>query len=107
MANPNKGEVEFRIGEKRFVARIGSNEASSATPHMGGKVIFDANLRDIMCLRALLFVAVRGQNGVDTIEDAGNLLDEDPITCFKAIDEAMGFFFQRWIKPEKQKAAIL
>lgn len=107
MANKEKGEIEFRVGEKRFVARIGSNEASNATPHMGGKIIFEANLQDVMCLRALLFVAVKGQNGVNTIEDAGNLLDEDPVACFKAIDEALGFFFQKWIKTAGLKTANL
>ncbi len=107
MANKEKGEVAFKVGEKRFTIKLGSNEVAEATPHLGGRVIFEADLRDMMVFRALLFVMCKGQNGVDAIEDAGNLIDEDPIGCANAVQEALSLFFQRWIQIEKQKAASL
>lgn len=109
MANPEKGEVEFRVGEKQFKIKLTTNGAAEASPYMNGKAIFDVNLQDMMCLRALLFVMSRGQNGIQTIDDAGDLIDSDPITCTKAVNEAAALFFQKWIQmtPNTPKSGSL
>lgn len=105
MANPERGEVEFRVGEKRFTIRMTTNAVATATPYMGGKSIFDIDLSNLQYVRAVFFAMCKGQNGVDTLEDAGDLIDEDPITCQKAVNEACSLFFQRWIKSQEKKAA--
>lgn len=104
MANKQKGEVDFSVGTKRFSIKLSANAAASAAPYMNGASIFEAQVRNMDHLRALLFATCKGQNGINTIDDAGDLIDEDPIPCAKAIDEALSLFFQRWAQKAETQA---
>lgn len=101
MANKERGEVRLTVDGKSYTLKLGTNEAAEASPYMNGKSIFEVDLQDMACFRALLFVMVKGQNGISTIEDAGNLIDEDPTACAKAVNEAASLFFQRWMQNQQ------
>lgn len=98
MINPEKAQIEFKVGEKKFSVTLNSKTAISAQREMPGKTIFDFNLHDVEYVIAILFALCKGQNGVDSIDDACSLFDEDPVTCQKSVDEVSTLFFQKWTR---------
>jgi len=104
MANQHNGEVELSVGGKTFNLKLNHNKVAEAEPHMQHS-IFQVERGGIAEMRALLFVMTKGANGINTIDEAGTLLDEDPSACMEAVNEAVNLFFQRYGKPQKEKEA--
>lgn len=104
MANKHNGEVSLLVGEKAFTLKLTHNKAAEAEPFMG-KPIFEIDHSGIAEIRALLFVMTRGQHGVNGIDDAGDLLEDDPIACMSAVNKALDAFFQKYAESQQAAAA--
>lgn len=104
MANPHKGEVEFRVGEKVFNLKLTHNSAAVAEEYMPDRTIFDIQGGGVLYVRALLFAMTKGQHGINTIDDAGDLLDDMPAEVTRAVNRAATLFFQKRVSAEKQVA---
>ena len=93
MANELNGEVALVVGEKEFTLKLTMNKAAEAEQYMSGSLFtYNPGLRSA---RALLFVMVKGKHGINTIEDAGDLLEEDYPTVTNATTNAVTLFFQK------------
>lgn len=99
MANKHNGEVSLLVGDKAFTLKLTSNKAAEAEQYMNGSSIFEFK-GGLNSVRALLFVMAKGSNDVSTVEDAGDLIDEDPLAVTKAVNEASALFFQKY-SPKK------
>lgn len=100
MANKHNGEVPLVVGDKAFTLKLTHNKAAEAEFYLGTS-IFKVVGGGVKFIRALLFVMTHGEHGVETIEDAGDLLEEDPVAITKAVSEASTFFFQKYSKKKK------
>lgn len=98
MANQHKGEIPLLIGDHQFSLKLTSNLAAEAEEFMDGSIFeYDGSLKTN---RALFYVMVKGNAGISTIEEAGDLMDEDPAAVIGAVGEAITVFFQKF-SPEK------
>ena len=97
MANKHSGEVALLVGEKAFTLKLTTNKAAESEQYMNGRSVFDFE-GGLNSIRALLFVMVKGQNNVNSIDNAGDLIDEDPLSVTKAVNEATALFFQKYSK---------
>ena len=102
MANKHNGEVSLVIGSKTYVLKLTHNKAANAEPYLGTS-IFNVVGKGVSFIRALLYVMTVGQHGIETIDDAGDLLDDDPVAITRAVSEATSFFFQMYSKETTSK----
>lgn len=101
MANEHAGEVALKIGEKHFTLKLTHNKVAEAEPFMNTS-IFDALGGGIGYIRALLYVMTKDQ-GIGSIDAAGDLLDVDPSACMDAVNKATSLFFQKYDRGTKSK----
>lgn len=89
MANPHRGEVPLRIGDRVYTLRCGNNALAELEEAIGVPVPqlwqrWSDGVVGIRELRAMLWAFARGAHRKLTLEDAGNLLDEagtEPVTA--------------------------
>lgn len=96
MANKHNGEVALSVGKKAFTLKLTTNKAAVAEQYMSGTSIFDFE-GGLNSIRAILFAMTKGQHGIESIDDAGDLIDEDPLEVTKQVNEATALFFQKYI----------
>ena len=99
MANKHNGEVGLIVGSKKFTLKLTSNKAAEAEMYGIGNFFTDLQL-SFGAIRALLFVMVKGDSGINSIDDAGDLMDEDLSAVTDAVAEAIGLFTQK-LSPKK------
>jgi hypothetical protein len=104
MANKHNGEVRLTVDGLAYKLKLTHNKAAEAEPYMG-KTIFDIDNGGIAEVRALLFVMAQGQHEVNSIDDAGGLLDEDPVACTRAVNEALSAFILKYVESQEAAAA--
>lgn len=103
MANKHNGEVSLTVDGKTFTLKLTHNRAANAEPLLGTS-IFNVVGKGVSFIRALFYVMAVGQEGIETIDDAGDLLDKDPVAITAAVSEATSFFFQKYSQETKSKA---
>jgi len=93
MPNKHKGEVSLKAGDKEYIFKLTFNRLVELE-EMGIVLIegFEATAANI---RKLFFALASGQNGVESLEDAGDLLDTIGFTkASELTGEVISLFFQ-------------
>lgn len=105
MANSKAGEVALEVDGKAFLLKATHNSMATAED-MLGRSIFDVNGGGVRFVRALLLSMIAGQHDVHTLDQAGALIDADPLGVTKAVNEATSLFF-RLYQPKEAAAATV
>ena len=103
MPNKHKGEVSLIINEIEYTLRLTFSKVAELEAM--GVNLFDAeSLSGIGVQLKLFYVLARGQHGIETEEDADELMMQDYPACSSASSEALTLFFQVLTAKEKKKA---
>ena len=103
MPNKHKGEVSLVIDELEYTLRLTFSKVAELEAM--GINLFDAeSLSGIGVQLKLFYVLTKGQHGVETEQDADELLMQDYTACSSASSEALTLFFQVLTAKEEKKA---
>jgi len=91
-ANPQAGEVALSIDGKDYILRMSMNRAAIAEGFLG-KSIWSIDGGGVAYIRALFFSMVHDQ-GVESIDAAGDLLNSSFKYLADAVMRAFTLFFQ-------------
>lgn len=103
MANKHAGEVALTVDGKTYVLRATHNSMANYED-LTGRSVFDLKGGGVRTVRALLFSMAEGQHGMETLQDAGALIDADPLEVTRAVNEATALFFRQY-RQDKQTPA--
>ncbi len=104
MANKHKGEVSLKVDKKDYTLRLTFSKVAELEGE-GVNLFEGANLSSVGVQLKLFYVLVKGQNGIETIEDADELLMNDYTSSASAVGEAVSLFFQRLTPKETTATA--
>ena len=104
MPNKHKGEVSLTVDGNEYVLRLTFSKVA-ALEAVGINLFDTESLSGLTVQLNLFFVLVKGQHGVESIDDADELLMEDYEACSAASTEALTLFFQKLSKAETKEKA--
>ena len=93
MPNKHKGEVALTVDGKEYVLRLTFSKVA-ALEAVGINLFDTESLSGLTVQLNLFFVLVKGQHGVESIDDADELMLLDYPACSEAITHAVTLFFQ-------------
>lgn len=95
MANKQAGEVSLTVSGKTFTLKATHNSMANYE-ELTGRSVFDLKGGGVRTVRALLFSMAHGQHGMESLQDAGDLIDADPVEVTRAVNEATALFFRQY-----------
>jgi len=95
MANPEKGEVDLKVGDKTYTLCFTTNSISEVEALSGGEAFTAIAVQwmqrqDISTLRLLTFGALRKHHDKLSLFDAGDIIDEIGTAGFETLGAALG-----------------
>lgn len=102
MPNKHKGEVGLTLDGKEYVLRMTILKYSILKDE-GIDMLKDGILEHLNTQLPLFFAMVKGQHGIESIEDADELMTDNYQQCKSAAAEAVTLFFQK-LSPEAQES---
>lgn len=96
MANPDRGEVDLKIGEDSYTLRLSSNALAEIEDLLGlpfGELVAQMGAGRIGAQRAMVFAALRDKHPKLSLIDAGNMLDRDRDAVAAALGKALSLAF--------------
>lgn len=102
MANPQRGEVELKVGAETYTLRLSNNAICTLEGLFGGEAIGEilSRLSSRTVVRAALYAALSEHHPKTTLDAVGDLMDQDAEATGNALTEAIKFAF-----PEAAKLA--
>ena len=99
MANPLRGEVELKAGEKTYVLRYTTNALVELEERTGRSVMDIANRPSFKDARALVWAGLIHANPDLTLEQAGEIMDAAGFTeAIQAASQALRKAFGRAVE---------
>ncbi len=93
MPNEYTGEVSLTVNGKEYVLRLTFSKVA-ALEAVGINLFDTESLSGLTVQLNLFFVLVKGLHGVESLEDADELMMQDYPACSEAITQAVTLFFQ-------------
>ena len=91
--NKHRGEFDLTVGDDTYTLRMTFSKVAELED-MGVNVLDTETLNSGGVQLKMFFVLTKGQHGLETIEDADELLMTDYGLCSKVMQDALVFFIQ-------------